>query len=75
MLLYTLFTPGCDGVTWGDGTCSLHSRGMSVFERSPRPGHQSVQIDCGWVGNDKHWGGGVKYAGTPNNNLSKELLS
>ena len=52
---------------------TLFPRGMSPFERVGAAGHKSIQLNCGWHANDKHWKGGT-YAGTPNNNLGKILL-
>ena len=31
-------------VTWGGGDCKLHSRWMSVFERSTAQGYESIQV-------------------------------
>ena len=31
-------------VTWGGGNCKLHSRWMSVFERSTATGYKSIQV-------------------------------
>ena len=31
-------------VTYGGGDCKLHSRGMSVFERSEQSGYKSIQV-------------------------------
>ena len=52
----------------------MFSRGMSPFERVAASGHKSIQLNCGWHGNDKHWNNGITYAGTPNNNLGEFLL-
>ena len=51
----------------------MFPRGMSPFERVGAAGHKSIQLNCGWYGDDRHWNRGA-HKGTPNNNLGGFLL-